>query len=82
MHDVTPYAEAGGWHNIVPEFQRIVLMKIVKVVLRQLHVPGRRAVVIPTNRVLVSGHYGPFGFVFFCFSCCQLKIGVSVSSFL
>ena len=67
---------------MVPGFQRIVLMKIVKVVLRQLHVPGRPLLGIPGNHVLVRGHYGQSGFVSFCFSCYQLKIGVSVGSFL
>ena len=79
---VFPYAEGKGWHNLVPAFQRIVLMKIAKVVLQQLHVPGRRLLAIPSNRVLVSGHYGQSALAFFCSSCHQLKIGVSVGSFL
>ena len=85
MHDVIPYAEGEGWHNLVPEFQRIVLMKIVKVVLQQLRVPGHRLLAIPTDRALeplVKGHYGQSGFAVFCSSCYQLKIGASVGSFL
>jgi hypothetical protein len=79
---VSPYAEGKGRHNLIRAFQRIVLMKIVKVVLQQLHVPGRRLLAIPTNCVLVMGRYGQSGPVFFCSSCYQLKIGVSVGSFL
>jgi hypothetical protein len=79
---VIPYAEGKGWHNLAPAFQRIVLMKIVKVVLQQLHAPGRSLLAIPTNRALVTGHYGQSGLAFFCSSCHQVRIGVSVGSFL
>ena len=79
---VIPYAEGEGWHNLVPTFQRIVLMKIVKVVLQRLHVPGRRLLAIPMNRFLVTGHYGQSELAFFCSSCHQVRIGVSVGSFL
>ena len=79
---VIPYAEGKGRHNLIPAFQRIVPMKIAKVVLQQLHVPGRPLLAIPTYRFLVMGHYGQSGLAFFCSSCHQVKIGVSVGSFL
>lgn len=71
-----------GWQNLIPAFQRIVPMKIVTVVLQQLHVPGRRLLGIPTNRVLVTGHYEESEVVFFCSFCYQVKTDVSASSFL
>ena len=79
---VIPYAGEEGWHNLVPAFQRIVLTKIARVALQQLHVLGRRLLAIPANRILVTGHYGQSGLAFFCSSCRQMKIGVSVGSFL
>jgi hypothetical protein len=79
---VIPYAEGKGWRNLVPAFQRIVLMKIVEVVPQQLHVPGRRLLAISRNRVRVTGHYGQSGLAFFCSSCHQRKIYVSVGSFI
>jgi hypothetical protein len=79
---VTPYAEGKGRQNLIGAYQRIVLMKIAKVVLQQLHVPGRRLLAIPTSCVLVMGRCGQSGPAFFCSSCYQVKKGVSVGSFL